>query len=696
MTEKTSNKNGARGHPLNPDKEKILISQEAKTERKARQKANLPDTAFRQAEKADRFAVREDVFSAEADAEKKTTSKLLKARRSRIKKSYAKDVRHELGQENPADQRGGIRTKATGKSQSTAPKGHFYSEENLKKDGAFFVGEKRSKGRKAIRRFSRQKISSAAENAVISQKDDMFYGSDDDYNVSAEIAKKAKAAQKRLIRKSYQTAEESAVYIPIVSRIRERAKARSGQATANGGKTALKKLAEFFEEHPVFLIAMLIISLLVMLVGSSITGSSMLITHTVAPSALATSYTAEDDDIKGAEEDYRTLEAGLSSNIDNLQSKYPGYSSYELSAGQIGHDPYKLAALLTVLHEDYTRRGVQADLKKIFEMQYNLSMHDEAGNVEKKKVQVGQSLGQVVTSGYCNCSICCGQWAGGATASGAKPRANHTIAVDASNPIVPMGTKIVMNGVEYTVEDTGGFGKYGVAFDVYYDSHDAALTHGHKTWEAYIADDNGTKEVEVMVASGSQQFSAVLKNNGLDYVAEQLLTKDEMDRYNLLVEMKGNKPELFEDDIYANSGAGWFDYTVAGDALSDQKFANMLAEAKKYLGYPYVWGGSSPSTSFDCSGFVCWVINHSGNGWNVGRTTANGLCNMLPKVKKSEAKPGDIIFFQGTYPTAGASHVGIYLGNGMMIHCGTPIQYASINTSYWQQHFYCFGRLPSK
>ena len=252
------------------------------------------------------------------------------------------------------------------------------------------------------------------------------------------------------------------------------------------------------------------------------------------------------------------------------------------------------------------------------------------------------------------------------------------------------------NGVEYTVEDTGGFGKYGVAFDVYYDSHDAALAHGHKTWEAYIADDNGTKEVEVMVASGSQQFSAVLKNNGLDYVAEQLLTKDEMDRYNLLVEMKGNKPELFEDDIYANSGAGWFDYTVAGDALSDQKFANMLAEAKKYLGYPYVWGGSSPSTSFDCSGFVCWVINHSGNGWNVGRTTANGLCNMLPKVKKSEAKPGDIIFFQGTYPTAGASHVGIYLGNGMMIHCGTPIQYASINTTYWQQHFYCFGRLPSK
>ena len=257
------------------------------------------------------------------------------------------------------------------------------------------------------------------------------------------------------------------------------------------------------------------------------------------------------------------------------------------------------------------------------------------------------------------------------------PTANHTIAVDAHNPIVPMGTKIVMNGIEYTVEDTGNFARYGVAFDVYYGDHATAQAHGHKTWEAFIADDNGTQEVEVLVSSGYQQFTAVLKNNGLDYVAEKLLTKDQKEWYDLLVEMKGNKPELFEDDIYANSGAGWFAYTIAGEALSDQKFANMLAEATKYLGYPYVWGGSSPDTSFDCSGFVCWVINHSGNGWNVGRTTANGLCSMLPKVQLSEAKPGDIIFFQGTYDTAGASHVGIIVGDGVMIHCGSPIQYAS-------------------
>ena len=117
-------------------------------------------------------------------------------------------------------------------------------------------------------------------------------------------------------------------------------------------------------------------------------------------------------------------------------------------------------------------------------------------------------------------------------------------------------------------------------------------------------------------------------------------------------------------------------------------------EAEKYLGYPYVWGGSSPSTSFDCSGFVSWVINHCGNGWNVGRLTADGLKNICAIIPRSEAKPGDLIFFQGTYNTTGASHVAIYVGNGMMIHCGNPIQYASIDTAYWQAHFYCFGRLP--
>ena len=175
------------------------------------------------------------------------------------------------------------------------------------------------------------------------------------------------------------------------------------------------------------------------------------------------------------------------------------------------------------------------------------------------------------------------------------------------------------------------------------------------------------------------------------------LTADQRERYAILLETQGNKSYLFGDSIYTNPTnppGVYLDYDIPGEALTDATFAAMIQEAERYLGYPYVWGGSSPSTSFDCSGFVSWVINHS--GWSVGRQTANGLFNLTSHISPSEAKPGDLIFFQGTYAAAGsgASHVGIYVGNGMMIHCGNPISYASVNTSYWQDHFYCYGRLP--
>ena len=184
-----------------------------------------------------------------------------------------------------------------------------------------------------------------------------------------------------------------------------------------------------------------------------------------------------------------------------------------------------------------------------------------------------------------------------------------------------------------------------------------------------------------------------LVNKGLNRViGSSGLTEDEMERYRILLQTSGNRPDIFGDDIYAVTGE-YTDYDIPGEALTDTRFANMIREAEKYLGYPYVWGGSSPSTSFDCSGFVSWVINNCGNGWSVGRLTANGLMGVCDIIPRSSAKPGDLIFFQGTYDTSGASHVGIYVGNGMMIHCGNPISYASIETSYWQQHFYCFGRI---
>ena len=193
-------------------------------------------------------------------------------------------------------------------------------------------------------------------------------------------------------------------------------------------------------------------------------------------------------------------------------------------------------------------------------------------------------------------------------------------------------------------------------------------------------------------------MNVTLKNKTLEAaVFDSGMTDDERERYMVLNETMGNRPYLFEGDVYANvtPTSEYLDYDIPGEALTDTKFANMIHEAEKYLGYPYVWGGSSPSTSFDCSGFVSYVINHCGNGWNVGRQTAEGLRNSCSIIPESAAQPGDLIFFQGTYETPGASHVGIYVGNNMMIHCGNPIQYASIDTPYWRQHFYCFGRLPN-
>ncbi len=171
-----------------------------------------------------------------------------------------------------------------------------------------------------------------------------------------------------------------------------------------------------------------------------------------------------------------------------------------------------------------------------------------------------------------------------------------------------------------------------------------------------------------------------------------MMGEEQMARYSLYMSTLGNRPDLFPESAYVgkyitNPPA---DYDVPEEYLDDETFAAILGEAEKYLGYPYVWGGSSPATSFDCSGFVSWVINHS--GWNVGRLGAQGLYNICTPT--SAPRPGDLVFFVGTYDTAGVPHCGIYVGDGMMIHCGDPIQYANLNTSYWQSHFYAYGRLP--
>lgn len=388
-----------------------------------------------------------------------------------------------------------------------------------------------------------------------------------------------------------------------------KATAKGAEKTAKGAKSLTQKITDFCVSHKTALLWILAIGLLFMVISGMFSSCSTMFqggTQVV----LGTSFTAEDEDILGADEDYTALENDLRSQVDNIESTHSGYDEYRYALDEIGHNPYELASYLTVVFEDYTREEVQATLQQLFEQQYELILEEEVEIRTRTETRTGTRT--------------------------------------------------------HTDPETG------------------------ETWEEEY-------EYEVEVEYEYYILNVTLRNYGLGNVIRSSgLSADQLERYEVLLETLGNRSYLFGEDVSSAPGGGgeYTDYDIPGEALTDTAFANMIREAEKYLGYPYVWGGSSPSTSFDCSGFVSWVINNCGNGWSVGRQTANGLKNLCAIIPPSEAKPGDLIFFQGTYGTSGASHVGIYVGNGMMIHCGDPISYASIETNYWQQHFYCFGRIP--
>lgn len=405
--------------------------------------------------------------------------------------------------------------------------------------------------------------------------------------------------QKQAIKKEYAAAKAGAAAAENTA---------SGTAKAAQGTVSItEKAFQFVQSHSHIIIGIAAVGLLVLVIAGSVSSCSVLI-NGGGNVVLGTSYTAEDEDLKGVETDYTKLEDKLRKQIDRIETDHPGYDEYRYNLAEIGHNPYELASLLTVEFENYTRSQVQARLQSIFEAQYELKLEEKVEIRTRKETRVGYRY----------------------------------------NPIT--GT-------------------------------------GH------------TYTYQVTVQYEYKILNVTLLNRGVDYVARNSgLTDDQLQRYEVTLECRGNRDDLFAGIAFATpDGAGssgeYQDYDIPGEALTDEKFRKMITEAEKYLGYPYVWGGSSPSTSFDCSGFVSWVINHCGNGWNVGRQTANGLMGKCDIIPKSEAKPGDLIFFQKTYNTSGASHVGIYVGNGMMIHCGNPISYASTETNYWRQHYYCMGRI---
>ena len=364
------------------------------------------------------------------------------------------------------------------------------------------------------------------------------------------------------------------------------AKARRGKSTTAAAKSA-KKAAEkerrttaFIVRHRKGIGIAVALLLVVAFFLNALTSCSMLVEGGLSGVGLTT-YPCADEDLKGAEAAYSSMEAGLQAYLDSYESAHD-YDEYVFDLDEISHDPYVLLSLLTALRGgEWTLDEVQADLEMLFERQYILT------------------------------------------------------------------------------EDV--------------------------TTETRYDEDGEAYEYTTVIVT--------LENFDLSHLPVYLLTEDKLSMYSLYMATLGNRPDLFPG--YMPSTDAGTDYEIPPEALEDEQFAAMMAEAEKYIGFPYVWGGSSPATSFDCSGFVSWVVNNCGVGWNVGRLTAQGLYNICTPVSEAEAKPGDLVFFEYTYEGPWITHVGIYVGEGWMVHAGNPIGYLEIMTSKYSDNFVGFGRLPA-
>ncbi len=485
--------------------------------------------------------------------------------------------------------------------------------------------------------------------------------------------------------------------------------------------------------HPVICGIVLLLLLVFFLIASLISSFSNLGAGGLG-SLAASTYLADDADINNAELAYTEWETDLQMQINRVESDRPGYDEYRYNIGPIEHDPYVLMGYLTSAYQNFTYAQIEGVLRELFNGQYSLSFSEETETRYRTETSVDPETGEeteeevpyewhilnvtltstplenlVVSRMNADQKEICEillqtkgnrqyvknvfgtNWLPYVTSyygyrvhpiSGGK---NYHTGVDIG---MPQGTEILA-GHDGTVTLAGEAGGYGLCVAIEgeaYEGHSLTTKYGHCS-QILVSAGQEVKAGDVIAKVGSTGNST-----GPHLHLEVLVDGQYMNP--LYFADTGDTSERHLPEAGAGGGGNYFDYDVPPEALADEKFAAMLAEAEKYLGYPYVWGGASPSTSFDCSGYVSWVVNHCGVGWNFGRLTADGLLGVCTPVSSADARPGDLIFFQGTYNTSGASHVGIYVGNGMMIHCGDPISYANINTSYWQQHFYTFGRLP--
>ena len=485
----------------------------------------------------------------------------------------------------------------------------------------------------------------------------------------------SKWQQKQAIKKQYAAAKHNQA---------AQTTAKAAENTAKAAKKAAEKAEKagkyVWEHRRGFAIAAAILLMLAFLLNGL--SSCSVIMDGVGSGIAASTYPSQDADMLGAEAQYCEMEAELQRYLDTYESTHD-YDEYHFDLDTIEHDPYVLISMITALHQgEWTLDEVQGTLQMLFDRQYILTEDvvvetryrtetdtwtDADGNTHTDTYQVPYD--------YYICTVTLENF-----------NLSHVpvyimseeqlgmyatyMATLGNRPDLFPGSGYIGKYVE------GSYTDYDIPPEALDDEVFAAIIKEAEKYLGYPYVWGGSSPSTSFDCSGF--VSWVINHSGWDVgrLGAQGLCN--------ICTPSGYIGKYVE--------GSYTDYDIPPEALDDEVFAAIIKEAEKYLGYPYVWGGSSPSTSFDCSGFVSWVINHS--GWDVGRLGAQGLCNICTPVSSANVKPGDLVFFTGTYDTPGVSHVGIYVGNNMMIHCGDPISYANLNSSYWQSHFYRYGRLP--
>lgn len=542
-----------------------------------------------------------------------------------------------------------------------------------------------------------------------------------------QMQKKAlqKRLQKQRIKREYRKARKKAAST--------KAAGQAFQKTKNGAVTVARKLQEFARKNAGLLVSIGMMALLLMMIMVSISSCGAMFANTQS-TVLAASYLSKPSEIDAADLGFTRLEIDLQNEIDRVETDYPGYDEYSYNLGEIGHNPFTLISYLSAIHTEFTAREVEREIQTLFDEMYTLTRTPDTETRTRTVTKTGTrvvvdpvtgeeteeeyeyeeeeeyevSILRVTLTVIPLESLITGKMdteqaeifalyreTGGLLQEFASPLDLYWYYYVSShygyrkNPNT--GREELHRGVDIAVPTgTTVYAAHdgtvtAAAYDSYYGNYVAIEKDGYTTKYAHMDSLNVSAGQSVTKGTVIGTTGNTGSSTGSHLHMECLYNGE---YYNPLFYF-----DVGEGTLYGETPGGAPGNAIPPDAYDDASVQALMEEAAKYLGYPYVWGGSNPSTSFDCSGFVCWVFTNSGVH-NLPRTTAQGIYDQCTPVSASEAKAGDIIFFTGTYNSAGpVSHVGIYCGNGVMIHCGDPISYASINSSYWQSHFYSFGRL---